>query len=433
MIECHDLPYEIFQRAVLEAVVFNLKTDVTAALKSMPKEKGKNILSALLNGCLMLNPGLDVDAWIQITNSPLLVSASAAQVTKTRNVTQTRKAAVKRISRAKFLNLERHLKEIVIGQDEAIDELVSALKRSQVGLNDELRPIGVFLFSGSSGVGKSYLAKELHKYLFNAETDMIRIDCGEYQHKHENQKLIGAPPGYLGSDEGGQLVNAIEKNPNSVVLLDEVEKAHPDIWNTFLRIFDEGFLTDSHGKTVSFHNTIIILTTNLGNQETVNDLQNRAVGFTNTSEGISREKVIRTTKEAITKYFKPEFLNRIDKTIVFNHLRQEDYSKIAELELAAVSTKLEKRGFALTFDQLVIDAMVRQGVSHVQGARGLSQLRRDRIENLLADVMLEKRPPRGSTLRLTHDAEDYRVSVERPAFKKRLPAKQAPTTILSQI
>ena len=420
-----DSSQDEFMRAVLEAVVYNLKEEVTTSIKKIPKEDAKNVLATLFNCSLMLNPGLDVLSWLQIANSPLLVSSYASSpfapkgTPKAINKTQKKRPSFNRIPRAKFLNLERHLKESVIGQDEAIDELMSALKRSHVGLNDEERPLGVFVFAGASGVGKTLIAKELHKYLFGA-TDMVRVDCGEYQHKHENQKLLGSPPGYLGHDEGGQLTNALLKNPNTVVLLDEVEKADPDLWNTFLRVFDEGWLTDNAGKKVSFHNAIIIMTTNLGNKDIVNDLQEKKFGFQKDNSGslVVRERVIRVTNDAIRKYFRPEFLNRIDKTVVFNHLNHTDLKKIAELELNSIQTKLNKKGYTITYEDSVIEAMISEGVDNVKGARGLSQIRRDRIENLLADSLMQKRHLKGTVFKLDFNTDEYEIKVQSPITRK---------------
>lgn len=426
-IECLLLEYseegrEKFARAVLEMTVHNLK-DVTQALRRISKDKAKEVLGALFNGCLMLNPDLDGESWYTIAIAPQLVmnhTNSRMKSAKRSPQPVRRGGKARKITRTKFLNLERHLKERVIGQDEAIEELVRALRRSQAGLNDEERPLGVFLLAGASGVGKTHLARELHRYLFDGETEPVRVDCGEFQHKHENQKLIGAPPGYLGHDEGGALTNELAKNPHTVVLIDEVEKAHPDIFNTFLRVFDEGMLTDGNGKKVSFRDAVIIMTTNLGNENVVQDLTTRGVGFAKLDRNMpQRDRVVRLAREAIQKQFRPEFLNRIDTTIIFNHLQQEDYIKIAELELGSIQSKLEKRGFALAFDQSVAEAMVRDGVSHVQGARKLAQLRRNRIEDPLAELMLSSRFPRGTTFQIFHDADGYRVSAQRPAVKKR--------------
>jgi ATP-dependent Clp protease ATP-binding subunit ClpA len=254
-----------------------------------------------MHGSIMLNPGLDLDNWVNMaydggSNMDPFPFDQDAELTSQQFLDtiknfrkkypklddedfpfgdfkkQAKQPKPKQITKQKFLGLESYLKNSIIGQEQAIQTIVSALKRSQVGLNDENRPLGVFLFAGSSGVGKTHLANSLHKYLFGGEYPMVRIDCGEFQHKHENQKLIGSPPGYVGHDEGGQLVNLVKKYPSTVVLLDEVEKAHPDLWNTFLRVFDDGILTDGKGDIVNFRNTIVIMTTNLGNDKTADHL-----------------------------------------------------------------------------------------------------------------------------------------------------------------
>lgn len=409
---CAKFPQESdgFKKAVLEAVVLNLRDDITPALRKISKAQGIDVVDALFNSALMLNPGLDLMAWYKLASPPIKDSPA---IKKTKSKTR-------RISKTQYLGLERYLQDRVIGQDEAIHEVVKALKRPQVGLHDEKRPLGVFLFAGASGVGKTHLAKELQSYLFGNE-DIVRIDCGEFQHKHENSKLLGAPPGYLGYDEGGQLTNRVKKNPNTVVLLDEVEKAHSDLWNTFLRVFDEGIMTDGSGKEISFRDTIIVLTTNLGNREIVDDLTAKSIGFGKNSiynDDFSalpqRERVERFSLEAIRKKFSPELLNRIDKTIVFNHLTKNDYEKIAALELNHIDDKLGKKGFSLVFDDNVIDAMVTDGMSSIQGARRLSQIRRDTIEDKLADQLLNGRFPRGTVFQLTFADKDYVLTTQRP-------------------
>lgn len=416
--EHKDHSREDFITAVLRAVIYNLKSDVTEALKKMSKTKGRAALDSLFNGCVMLNPGIDINSWLRIT-AQRSYEATIEEETAKRSSSKKNTPKQKKITRAKFIGLERHLKSKIIGQNEAIDEVVNALKRSLVGLNDDQRPLGVFLFAGASGVGKTHLARELHRYLF-PEAEIVRVDCGEYQHKHENQKLLGAPPGYLGHDEGGQLTNAMLKNPQTVVLLDEVEKAHPDLWNTFLRVFDEGILTDGSGRVVNFREAIIVMTTNLGNSAVVDQMLTPGVGFK--GAGIdsaalkvpSRSLVTRTAQEAIRKQFKPEFLNRIDKTVVFNHLSNENLLRIGDIEFLSIEEKLSKKGYTLTWDENAVDALIKEGVSPVQGARGLSQVRRDRIENTLADLILSGRFTRGTNFQVTFADGEYRISGQRP-------------------
>jgi ATP-dependent Clp protease ATP-binding subunit ClpA len=388
----------------------------------------------------MLNPGLDIDHWVAIAYTSNQMSpenddfdfseiqkilSKAKDKAGTSEKGQRRKSTnAKKITKQKYLGLEYHLKNNIIGQDEAIDSICSALLRSQVGLNDEDRPLGVFLFAGSSGVGKTHLASTLHDYLFSDEYPMVRIDCGEFQHKHENQKLIGSPPGYVGHDEGGQLVNQIKKNPHSVVLIDEVEKAHPDIWNTFLSIFDEGFVTDGKGDKIDFRDTIIIMTTNLGNQKTVDNLIGTGAGFNknvnyqaSTTETPPRHVVERNTIDAIRKYFKPELINRLDKIVVFNYLNRENCEKIAELEMNLVSDKMIKKGFITEYDQSVIDALIDKGIDSIKGARGLAQIRREEIETKLAKAIISSHIPKNTIFYIYYENESFNLKLTKPARK----------------
>lgn len=428
-----------YVKAVLETVVFNLRSEVSDVLRKLDKEDAKNVLNSIYNGCVMLNPGLDVDGWLAIAGGPFMSKASdeedpaiadfpppAPDPDDDEEPTPKKKRAKSRkVTKAKFLGLESHLKNTIIGQDEAIGSVVGALKRSVTGLADNQRPMGVFLFAGASGVGKSHLAKELHSYLYGDDVNIVRIDCGEYQHKHENQKLIGSPPGYIGHDEGGYLTNQMKKYPNTVVLLDEVEKAHPDLWNTFLRVFDEGALTDSSGRTVSFKDSIVIMTTNLGNEEAINSMLDSGLGFN--SSHVQDQRLIETppratlerfTTKSIQKNFKPEFLNRIDRIVIFNHLQKEQMQHIAGLELEKLQKKLRKRGMTLNYSESVTEHMVDEGVNSVEGARGLARVRRDIIEDKVSDSLLEyARWPRGTVVTIAWD-EDFQVTTKRPTKKK---------------
>ena len=382
----------------------------------------------------MLNPGIDIDLWIDLAYSKLVLAPSSdenfpldddmiAKIKGAKAKKSNSKVKPKKITRQKFLGLKQHLEENIIGQQNAVHTVVNALKRSQVGLNDKNRPLGVFLFAGASGVGKTHLANTLHRYLFGDDYAMVRIDCGEFQHKHENQKLIGSPPGYVGHDEGGQLVNIVKKFPYTVVLLDEVEKAHPDLWNTFLRVFDDGILTDAKGEEVDFKNTVIIMTTNLGNDKTVDFLLAGGTGFNKninyklgTTQAPPKEMVEKNTLEAIRKHFKPEFLNRIDKTVVFNNLIQNDFEKIAELEMSIVVDKLVKKGYLVNYNDQVISAMLKKGVDTIKGARGLAQVRREQVEDKLADILIKNIPPRGSIFEISYKdkEDDFIFTIKKP-------------------
>jgi ATP-dependent Clp protease ATP-binding subunit ClpA len=423
-----------FKLAILENVIYNIKSEISESLRLMSRPTAEKCIDALYNGCVMLNPGLDIDLWINLAYSKTLEISGlddnifmddelAKKIHDAKNKKPSTKNKVKKVTRQKFLGLQNHLDSNIIGQTDAVESVISALKRSQVGLNDKNRPLGIFLFAGSSGVGKTHLANTLHKYLFGEDNPMVRIDCGEFQHKHENQKLIGSPPGYIGHDEGGQLVNLVKKNPSTVVLLDEVEKAHPDLWNTFLRVFDDGILTDAKGEEVNFQNTVIIMTTNLGNEKTVDYLLAGGTGFnkninykTGTTQAPPKEMVEKNTLDAIRKHFRPEFLNRLDKVIVFNHLIQSDYEKIAELEMSVMVEKLTKKGYSVNYSDQVISALILKGVDTVKGARGLAQVRREQMEDKLADILIKSIPPRGSIFEISYkDKEDnFIFTIKKP-------------------
>jgi len=423
-----------FKLAILENVIYNIKSEISESLRLMSRPTAEKCIDALYNGCVMLNPGLDIDLWINLAYSKTLEISGlddnifiddelAKKIHDAKNKKTSSKNKVKKVTRQKFLGLKNHLDSNIIGQTDAVESVISALKRSQVGLNDKNRPLGIFLFAGSSGVGKTHLANTLHKYLFGEDNPMVRIDCGEFQHKHENQKLIGSPPGYIGHDEGGQLVNLVKKNPSTVVLLDEVEKAHPDLRNTFLRVFDDGILTDAKGEEVNFQNTVIIMTTNLGNEKTVDYLLSGGTGFnkninykTTTTQAPPKEMVEKNTLDAVRKHFRPEFLNRLDKVIVFNHLIQSDYEKIAELEMSVIVEKLTKKGYSVNYNDQVISALILKGVDTVKGARGLAQVRREQMEDKLADILIKSIPPRGSIFEISYkDKEDnFIFTIKKP-------------------
>lgn len=574
------LPKVEYMRLVLETCVHNFRSDVLYSLAKMSKEASDEALMSMYNGCIMLNPTLDTDTWSNITYSFNYFKQGSTlreleppqfdhpnifndediipdEMTNTSTSTRERRRKNSSIPPAKFANLENHLNSKIIGQKQAVHQVVSALKRSQAQLNDPTRPLGVFLFAGPSGVGKTLIAKELQKYLFQG--DPVRIDCGEYQHKHENQKLIGcfpagelvhtdqgimpiekvdirslvlthegdfkkvickhiglhndqlikitagntsftctlnhdiyairdaeaqvpnakfyraaqlqvgdllvkpivtpkrgvfkgytfhkitsidnmpykgkvydltvekrstytvsgfvvhnSPPGFIGHDEGGILTREIGKNPQTILLLDEAEKAHQDFWHTFLQTFDEGFMTDNKGNRVSFKETIIILTSNLGNDKVSEATFGRKPGFSNvTSNNYAskdipkREMVERETYEAIRKHFKPEFLNRLDEIVVFNHLESDNYKDIAEMEFQQIADKLSKQGFNLEWDQKAVELLVDMSSKAIEGARSISKVRREHIETQLADILIKNKYKKGTifTVLATDDNE----------------------------
>ena len=294
--------------------------------------------------------------------------------------------------RDKLLHLEEELHRRVIGQDEAIRAVADAVRRSRAGLQDPKRPIGSFIFLGTTGVGKTELAKALAEFLFDDETMMTRIDMSEYQEKHSVSRLIGAPPGYVGYDEGGQLTEAVRRKPYSVVLFDEIEKAHPDVFNTLLQVLDDGRLTDNKGRTVNFKNTIIILTSNLGSEYIREQFAklNGAMGGSTTDA--SREAVIEETKRTVLEQLKrtirPEFLNRIDETIMFEPLTQAEIREVVKLQVAGVQKMLSQNGIALTLTDAAIDLLTREGYDPEFGARPVKRAIQRLLLNDLSKAIL---------------------------------------------
>ncbi len=298
--------------------------------------------------------------------------------------------------REKLLHLEEELHKRVIGQDEAIRAVADAVRRSRAGLQDPKRPIGSFIFLGTTGVGKTELAKALAEFLFDDETMMTRIDMSEYQEKHSVSRLIGAPPGYIGYDEGGQLTEAVRRKPYSVVLFDEIEKAHPDVFNTLLQVLDDGRLTDNKGRTVNFKNTIIILTSNLGSEyirEQFARLNSPANGSVDGGlPAVNREQVIEETKrtvlEQLRRTVRPEFLNRIDETIMFEPLTQTEIRQVVELQIHNVENMLAQNGVTLDITPAAIDLLAREGYDPEFGARPVKRAIQRLLLNDLSRAIL---------------------------------------------
>jgi ATP-dependent Clp protease ATP-binding subunit ClpB len=294
----------------------------------------------------------------------------------------------------KLLNLETELHMRVVGQDEAINAVSDAIRRNRAGLQDPKRPIGSFIFLGTTGVGKTELAKALAEFLFNNENNIVRIDMSEYQERHTVSRLIGAPPGYVGYEESGQLTEAIRRKPYSVVLLDEIEKAHPDIFNILLQVLDDGRLTDNKGRTVDFKNTIIIMTSNIGSHIIQDNLEK--VNEEN------REEIINQTRKQVfdllKKTIKPEFLNRIDEIIMFQSLTQEEVRRIVELQLKVIQKMLEKSSIKLTVTKKAVDFIALIGFDPQFGARPIKRVIQKNLLNELSKMILEEKVDKNSVI-----------------------------------
>ena len=272
----------------------------------------------------------------------------------------------------KYTDLEKILSKSVVGQDEAISAVSNAIRRNKAGISDEHRPLGSFLFAGPTGVGKTLLAKVLAGFLFDDEKALTRIDMSEYMEKYSVSRLIGAPPGYVGYDQGGQLTEVVRRRPYSVILFDEIEKAHPDVFNVLLQVLDDGRLTDGQGRVVDFTNTIIIMTSNLGSESILRDPKN------------AKSEVM----EAIAHTFKPEFINRIDEIVVFNPLGKEEVRRIVHLQLEALSNRLEKKNIHFSWTPEVEDYCAEVGFDPSFGARPIRRCIQNEIENELSRAIL---------------------------------------------
>lgn len=286
----------------------------------------------------------------------------------------------------KYRDLDKNLKDIIIGQNQAVDSVSKAIKRARVGLKEEHKPIGTFIFVGPTGVGKTYLAKLIAEELFGSQDDLIRIDMSEYMEKHTVSKLIGSPPGYVGYEEGGQLTEKVRSKPYSVILFDEIEKAHPDVFNILLQILDEGRLTDSQGTMVDFKNTIIIMTSNAGASKLS---KKRSIGFTELDSAKDYENIKEVVNEELKNLFKPEFLNRIDDIIVFNRLEKEDIKEIVRIKLDELVDRIKELGYFAKYSDKVVEYIANKGFDDNYGVRPLDRAIKTEIEDLVANEILE--------------------------------------------
>ncbi len=295
---------------------------------------------------------------------------------------------------AKLLRMEDELHKHIVGQDEAIKALSRAIRRTRAGLKDPRRPSGSFIFLGPTGVGKTELAKTLAEFLFGDQDALIQLDMSEYMEKHTVSRLVGSPPGYVGYDEGGQLTEAVRRKPFSVVLFDEVEKAHPDVFNALLQILEDGRLTDAQGRTVDFKNTVLIMTSNLG----TGDLRKTSVGFSKTSEDVTYELMKRKVNDALKAHFKPEFLNRIDDVIVFHELTMAEVTEIVDLLIVRIATQLEAMGISIVLTQAAKEFIAEKGYDPTLGARPLRRALQRLVEDPLSERLLWKEFRVGETV-----------------------------------
>jgi ATP-dependent Clp protease ATP-binding subunit ClpC len=283
------------------------------------------------------------------------------------------------------MKMEDDLHRRVVSQDQAVKAVAKAVRRSRSGLKDPRRPTGCFIFAGPTGVGKTLLAKALAEFMFGDPDALVHIDMSEYMEKHNVSRLIGAPPGYVGYEEGGQLTEKIRRRPYAVVLLDEIEKAHPDVFNMLLQVMEEGRLTDSFGRKVDFRNAILIMTTNAGAEAIKNESH---FGFQKQDADTSYESMKQRVSEHIEKVFRPEFLNRLDDVIIFRHLTKEDLKAVIDMELGKVRERLKERGFALQLTDDAKEFLIRKGSNTDYGARPLRRAIENYVEDPLAEELL---------------------------------------------
>ena len=287
-----------------------------------------------------------------------------------------------------LISLEDELSKSVIGQIDAIKKISKSIRRNRLGIKDPNKPIGSFIFLGSTGVGKTLLAKELAKQIFGSEDNLIRVDMSEFQEKHSVSRLIGSPPGYVGYDEGGQLTEQVKTKPYSVVLFDEVEKAHKDIFSALLQLLDEGYMTDSFGRKINFKNCLIIMTSNLG----VKKMQEfgNGIGFSDSNNIYANEELKKSMlNKELKNHFAPEFINRLDEIIVFNTLQNDDVKKIVVVEMSKLTNRLNQLGYNISFDETVIDFISKVGFDDVYGARPLKRAIQERLEDFISDEVLK--------------------------------------------
>ncbi len=334
---------------------------------------------------------------------------------------------VQRIAQAegtRLRNMAETLQTGVIGQNEAVKKIVKAIQRNRVGLKDPKKPIGSFIFLGPTGVGKTHLAKQLAEILFDSADALVRVDMSEYMEKFAVSRLVGAPPGYVGYEEGGQLTEKVRRKPYSIVLLDEIEKAHPDVFNLLLQVLDEGRLTDSLGRNIDFKNTIIIMTSNLGSRE-LKDF-GRGVGFSQGSESSDKEHVRSVVRKALNRAFAPEFLNRLDDVVVFDTLDKESIFKIIDIELKGVYDRVKNLGYELRLSDEAKEFVATKGLDIQFGARPLKRAIQKYLEDEMAEIIIQSSLQEGDVIVIDYDKKERKIVSSVIGAKKKIEATEDP-------
>ncbi len=411
-LQAYTAPTELKE---LEASVARLRAEKEDAVKSQEFEKAASFRDQEKKAAAQLEALRNAWDAKNLSDSGVVDAEDIAEVTAAWTGVPVKKLSEDEGTR--LLQMEETLHQRVIGQQEAVSAIAKAIRRSRVGLRDPKRPIGSFLFLGPTGVGKTELCKALAESLFGDENAMVRIDMSEYMEKHSVSRLVGSPPGYVGHEEGGQLTEKVRRKPYSVVFFDEIEKAHPDVFNILLQILEDGVLTDSQGRTVDFKNTILIMTSNTGAREIT---VQKKLGFSALAEeeGIAYEDMKRNVMEEVKRVFRPEFLNRIDEILVFHPLTREDVGKIAALMSQSLVERMEKQQITLRFTEKAYLWIAQKGFDKLYGARPLRRVIQNEVEDRLAEELLKGGIKAGSTVTVDEEDGSLCLRVEKTGSEK---------------
>ncbi len=401
-----------YQQLVVDMCVVEYREQVLPLFNRQNKiYQDEALVELLYQICIEVNPHLEIHS-VTLPTGGVGVDATGDGTTDIE--TEETPEHDWRSMQRRVRTIDTALAHRVVGQPDAVRSIAQAVKKAAVGLRDPVKPVGVFLMVGPTGTGKTELAKALTRHLFGNLSNLVRVDCSEYALPHEYAKLIGAPPGYIGHNEGGHLTEAVKQNGSCVVLFDEIEKAHEKVHNLLLQLMDEGHLTDSKGERVSFQHCIVLMTSNLG----VDDVRrvNDRVGFSSASRGMPDEEVLRdTVREAVKKEFRPEFINRIDEIVQFRSLSMHDCERIAALQLGEMAGYLERTGIHLGFTPSLKRFLAREGWSTEYGARELRRLIRDRVEVPLTDHLINSRFTAGDRVSISVRGKDSVVMTRKKA------------------